>query len=239
VTDNTQTAAGPANFELGGGGIYNGEGATLELTDSTVSDNSSAVPTRRWHLRVLQQHDHHHPQHVSGNVSGDVAGGLRSPGRRHHRQQHVQRQQSTAWHGGGIFHTDGQLTVSNSTFSGNVAPAGTASGILVATFGAPAGATLTNNVLEGTRRRLRVRDRGRRGRDHHLGRRERDRRRFVQPRRRHRSVVDRCPARAPGRQRRADGSPTRCSPEPGDRRSGRGLPRHRSTWRGPSARWWL
>ena len=37
----------------------------------------------------------------------------------------------------------------HSTFSGNNAPPGTASGILVATFGAPASATLTNNVLEG------------------------------------------------------------------------------------------
>ena len=56
---------------------------------------------------------------------------------------------STAWHGGGIFHTDGNLIVTNSTFAENNAPVGTASGILVATFGAPAGATLTNNVLEG------------------------------------------------------------------------------------------
>ncbi len=54
-----------------------------------------------------------------------------------------------AWHGGGIFHTDGQLTVTNSTFAGNIAPAGTASGILVATFGAPANMTLTNSVMEG------------------------------------------------------------------------------------------
>ena len=53
------------------------------------------------------------------------------------------------WHGGGIFHTDGNLIVTNSTFADNNAPAGTASGILVATFGAPASATLTNNVLEG------------------------------------------------------------------------------------------
>ena len=41
VTENTQDAAGPANFEFGGGGIYNGDSATLSLTDSTVSDNTS------------------------------------------------------------------------------------------------------------------------------------------------------------------------------------------------------
>ena len=56
---------------------------------------------------------------------------------------------STAWHGGGIFHTDGQLTVTHSTFAENVAPPGTASGILVATFGAPANMTLTSSVMEG------------------------------------------------------------------------------------------
>jgi hypothetical protein len=39
--------------------------------------------------------------------------------------------------------------VTNSTFTGNIAPAGTASGILVATFGAPASMTLTNSVMEG------------------------------------------------------------------------------------------
>ena len=56
---------------------------------------------------------------------------------------------SVAWHGGGIFHTDGILTVTNSTFAETVAPAGTASGILVATFGAPASMTLTNSIIEG------------------------------------------------------------------------------------------
>ncbi len=54
---------------------------------------------------------------------------------------------STAWHGGAIFHTDGQLTVTNSTFTGNSAPGGTAAGIVVATFGAPANMTVTNTIL--------------------------------------------------------------------------------------------
>ena len=87
---------------------------------------------------------------MSGNAAlSDVAGGLRSLGNATIVNSTFSGNVSTAWHGGGIFHTDGQLTVTNSTFSGNVAPGGTASGILVATFGAPANATLTNNVLEG------------------------------------------------------------------------------------------
>jgi hypothetical protein len=53
------------------------------------------------------------------------------------------------WHGGGIFHTDGALSVTNTTVTGNSAPAGTASGILVASFGAPASMVVTNSILEG------------------------------------------------------------------------------------------
>ena len=86
---------------------------------------------------------------MSGNLSGDVAGGLRLLSNGTIVNSTFSGNTSTAWHGGGIFHTDGNLTVTNSTFTGNVAPGGTASGILVATFGAPASATLTNNVLEG------------------------------------------------------------------------------------------
>ncbi len=43
VTDNTENSAGPANFAFGGGGIYNGDGATLNLTDSTVSNTSRST----------------------------------------------------------------------------------------------------------------------------------------------------------------------------------------------------
>ena len=62
VTNNTEYSAGPANFEFGGGGIYNGDGATLNLTDSTVSNNA-AEPAGWRHLRLLQQHDQHHQEH--------------------------------------------------------------------------------------------------------------------------------------------------------------------------------
>ena len=74
---------------------------------------------------------------------GDVAGGLRSLGNANIVNSTFSGNVSTAWHGGGIFHTDGTLTVDHSTFAANVAPAGTASGILVATFGAPASMTVS------------------------------------------------------------------------------------------------
>jgi hypothetical protein len=149
VTDNVQTAAGPADFQLGGGGIYNGDGATLNLTDSTVSNNRSPNQPGGGIFGFFRSTINITRSTVSGNVSGDVAGGLRSLGNTTVVNSTFSGNVSTAWHGGGIFHTDGVLTVTNSTFTGNVAPAGTASGILVATFGAPASATLTNNVLAG------------------------------------------------------------------------------------------
>jgi hypothetical protein len=104
-----------------GGGIYGFFGSAITITGSTISDN----------------------------VSGDVAGGLRTLSNATVVNSTFSGNVSTVWHGGGIFHTDGDLTVTHSTFAGNVAPGGTASAILVATFGAPASATLTGNILEG------------------------------------------------------------------------------------------
>jgi hypothetical protein len=150
VRDNTETSPGPANFEFGGGGIYNGAGATLNLTDSTVRDNVSLNQPAGGIYGFFGSTINITRSTVSGNAAAsDVAGGLRTLGNATIVNSTFSGNVSTAWHGGGIFHTDGQLTVINSTFTGNVAPAGTASGILVATFGAPANATLTNNVLEG------------------------------------------------------------------------------------------
>ncbi len=149
VTANTENSSGPASFELGGGGIYNGDGAVLNLTDSTVSDNTSFNQPAGGIYGFFNSTINITRSTVSGNLSGDVAGGLRSLGNSTVVNSTFSGNTSTAWHGGGIFHTDGELTVTNSTFAENVAPAGTASGILVATFGAAANATLTNNVLAG------------------------------------------------------------------------------------------
>ncbi len=150
VRDNTENSPPPANFEFGGGGIYNGAGAVLNLTDSTVADNASLNQPSGGIYGFFGSTINITRSTVSGNIAvADVAGGLRSLGDATIVNSTFSGNVSTAWHGGAIFHTDGQLTVTNSTFAENEAPGGTASGILVATFGAPANATLTNNVLEG------------------------------------------------------------------------------------------
>ncbi|GAB2691825.1 hypothetical protein GCM10027194_27830 [Thalassiella azotivora] len=136
------------DFWQGGGAVYNGEGASLRLVDSTVSGNTSGwagggVYAFLGSTTVVERST------LSGNTAADVGGGLRSLGTTSVVNSTVSGNTATAWHGGGIFHTDGALTVSSSTVVGNVAPAGTASGLVVASFGAPADLTLSSSIVEG------------------------------------------------------------------------------------------
>ncbi len=149
VTGNTVNAAGPPNFAFGGGGIYNGEGATMVLRDSTVSDNTSPNQPGAGVYGFFGSTLTVEGSTISGNVTGDVAGGIRSLGTTTVVNSTISGNTSSAWHGGGIFHTDGSLVVTNSTIVDNIAPAGTASGVVVATFGAPADMTLTNSIMGG------------------------------------------------------------------------------------------
>ena len=147
VTDNTESSAGPANFAFGGGGIYNGDGATLNLTDSTVSDNTATNQPGGGIYGFFNSTINITRSTISGNVGGDVAGGLRSLGNTTVVNSTFSNNTSTAWHGGAMFLTDGVVTISNSTIVGNNSPGGTAGGLMVATFGAPVTVTLENNVI--------------------------------------------------------------------------------------------
>jgi beta-glucanase (GH16 family) len=149
VRNNTETSAGPANFEFGGGGIYNGAGAMLNLTDSTVADNATLNQPGGGVYGFFGSTLNITRSTISGNAAvTDVAGGMRSLGDATIVNSTFSGNVSTAWHGGAVFHTDGQLTVTNSTFTGNSAPGGTAAGIVVATFGGGTpNLTLTNTIL--------------------------------------------------------------------------------------------
>lgn len=150
VRDNVETSTGGPSFDLGGGGIYNGDGATLNLSNSTVANNSTTSQPGGGIYGFFNSTVNITNSTVSGNVGADVAGGLRSLGNANVTNSTFSGNTSTAWHGGGIFHTDGQLTVSYSTFAENISPANTASGILVATFGNPASMTVSNSILQGS-----------------------------------------------------------------------------------------
>ncbi len=141
VTNNTESSGGGAAFDLGGGGIYNGDGATLNLTNSTVSNNSTLGQPGGGIYGFFNSTINVTNSTVSGNVAGDVAGGFRTLGNATIVNSTISGNTSTAWHGGAMFITDGIVTVLNSTIVDNNAPGGTAGGFFVGTFG-PSAATL-------------------------------------------------------------------------------------------------
>ncbi len=147
VTNNTESSGGAASFDLGGGGIYNGDGATLNLTDSTVSDNATLGQPGGGIYGFFNSTINVTSSTVSGNVAGDVAGGLRTLGDVTIVNSTISGNTSTAWHGGAMFVTDGTVTIVNSTIADNTAPSGTAGGLMVATFGAPVELTLQNSIV--------------------------------------------------------------------------------------------
>jgi beta-glucanase (GH16 family) len=152
VRDNVETSPGPANFEFGGGGIYNGAGATLNLTDSTVSNNATVAQPGAGVYGFFNSTINVTNSTISGNSAGDVAGGLRTLGNATITGTTISGNTSTAWHGGGIFATDGTVTIEGSSIINNIAGpvgAGNAGGIMVATFGAPVLVTVENSEITG------------------------------------------------------------------------------------------
>jgi beta-glucanase (GH16 family) len=149
VRDNVQPAAGPANFELGGGGIYNGAGATLNLTDSAVTDNTSLNQPAGGIYGFFNSTINVTDSVIQGNLSGDVAGGMRTLGDANISGSTIRGNTSSAWHGGGIFATDGTVTIVDSEIVDNVGAPGTAGGLMVATFGAPVLVTVQDSTVTG------------------------------------------------------------------------------------------
>lgn len=106
VMNNTESSTGAADFQFGGGGIYNGDGATLNMNNSAVMNNSTLGQPGGGIYGFFNSSINITNSTVSGNVAGDVAGGLR---------------------------TLGNVTVVNSTLSGNVSTACTAGQCLART----------------------------------------------------------------------------------------------------------
>ena len=147
VINNTESSTGPADFQLGGGGIYNGDGATLNMNNSAVMNNSTIAQPGGGIYGFFNSNMNITNSTVSGNVAGDVAGGIRSLGNLTVENSTISGNVSSAWHGGAGFLTDGTVTILNSTIVGNSAPDGTAGGLMVATFGAPVNVTVQNSIL--------------------------------------------------------------------------------------------
>jgi beta-glucanase (GH16 family) len=148
VTQNTM-ATDAGDFWQGGGGIYNGSGATLNLIDSSVTNNQAA-----WSGGGIYSFFNSTTtitrSTLSGNVSNDVGGGIRSLGNMTITNSTISGNRSTGWHGGAIFHTDGVMEVLNSTIANNVVPDWAPSAVFLGEWGAVVPVLkLTNTIITG------------------------------------------------------------------------------------------
>ena len=149
VTGNTM-ATDAGDFWQGGGGIYNGDGATLTLRDSAVSGNTAAwsgggiysfFNTTTTIVRST----------ISGNTSNDVGGAIRSLGTMTITNSTLSGNTATGWHGGAIFQTDGDVAITSSTIADNIAPDWGSSALFIGQFGGGFVPTLTlaNTIITG------------------------------------------------------------------------------------------
>ncbi|MEM7130087.1 MAG: carbohydrate binding domain-containing protein [Chloroflexota bacterium] len=135
------------DFWKGGGGIYNGENSTLNLLDSTVKDNSTVLVDGAGIYGFFGSTINIMGSTISGNVAGNVGGGLRTLGNGEISNSTLSGNTSV-WHGGALFHTDGVMAIVHSTIVENIAPADTSGGLFVGTFGESApDLTLTNSIV--------------------------------------------------------------------------------------------
>jgi beta-glucanase (GH16 family) len=136
-------------FWQGGAGIYVGEGGSLSLIDSTVSDNDSGYAGGGIYAFFNTEVTITRST-ISGNLAQDVGGGLRSLGNVTILNSTLSGNVAIAFHGGAAFLTDGVTEVMNSTIADNSSPGGTAGGFFVGTFTAsPASLSLKNSVVSG------------------------------------------------------------------------------------------
>lgn len=149
VTNNVM-ATDAQDWWQGGGGIYVGGGGSLTLNNSTISNNS-AGPANGGGLYAIQNTTVTITNStISGNTAGNVAGGIRSLGNMHITNSTISENVAGGWHGGAIFHTDGDLEILNSTIANNIAPDWAPSAIFLGEYGSAVPLLkLTNTIITG------------------------------------------------------------------------------------------
>ena len=145
-------ATDAGEFWQGGGGIYSGEGATLNLIDSSVADNTAG-----WSGGGIYAFFNSTTtivrSTISGNTSSDVGGAIRSLGTMRIENSTLSGNAATGWHGGAIFQTDGDISIASSTIANNTAPEGAPSTLFIGQFGGGFRPTLTlsDTIISGNR----------------------------------------------------------------------------------------
>ncbi len=155
VVTNSTAATGSFNpdtdFWKGGGGIYNGGGATLTLVDSTVSGNSTNLMDGGGIYAFPDSTTSIARSTISGNTAGNTGGGMRTLGNTTIVNSTISGNVALGWYGGAIFHTDGVMDILNSTIANNVAPDGAPSAIFLGSWDATVvpQLSLTNTIVAG------------------------------------------------------------------------------------------
>lgn len=137
-------------FWQGGGGIYVGDGADLVLRDSTVRDNDALGGNggNGGGLHVgAGATALIERSTISGNT-GNVGGALRSRGDVTVVNSTLSGNASYGWHGGAVFHSDGDLEVRSSTITGNTTPTAGPLAALFVGYGAPT-LVLRDTIVSG------------------------------------------------------------------------------------------
>jgi hypothetical protein len=149
VRDNNVGAA-TNEFWKGGGGIYSGSGSTLVVRRCTIRNNRTQLVDGGGLYAFFNAAVTVDATTIEGNVAGNVGGGIRSLGNVTVVNSTLSGNTSTAWYGGAAFHTDGVMELLNSTVTANVSNPGGPAALFVGTFTA-AGATLrlTNSIVAG------------------------------------------------------------------------------------------
>jgi beta-glucanase (GH16 family) len=151
VTGNV-VGASANDFWKGGGGIYSGGNSTLNVLDSTISNNRTTLVDGGGIYAFFNAAVRIENSTVSGNVAGNVGGGIRMLGNATIVNSTLSGNTSSAWFGGALFHTDGVTNLVNSTVTDNVAPSFGNAALFVGTFTA-ANATLniSNSIVANNR----------------------------------------------------------------------------------------
>ncbi|MCB9113536.1 MAG: family 16 glycosylhydrolase [Caldilinea sp.] len=151
VANNNVTTSG-VDFWKGGAGIYNGDGSTLTLVDSTVRDNRAEGGAGGGVYAFFNAAVDIVRSTISGNVATDVGGGIRSLGDFTIVNSTISGNTSTGWHGGAIFHTEGTMEIANSTITNNAGPEWAPSAIFLGEWGPLVPVLkLTNTIVAGNR----------------------------------------------------------------------------------------
>lgn len=137
-------------FWQGGGGIYVGDGADLVLRDSTVRGNDALGGNggNGGGLHVGAGATALIERSTIAGNTGNVGGALRSRGDVTVVNSTLSGNASYGWHGGAIFHSDGDLRVRSSTITENTTPTWGPLAAIFVGYGAPE-LVLADSIVSG------------------------------------------------------------------------------------------